>query len=271
LEIEIVKTSELTSPTVRRCAKPIDYAVGNRRVVLGLHGFTGYPGELAYPAQMLSESGWDVRVPRLLGHGTSGDDFRKFAVEDWRSQIYEEWKGLNDRYDEVCILGHSLGGLLGLDLASRYPVGKTAVMAPAIGIHIPGQSIIKLVSLIVERKPYPWKPDPRYTFFDDRDPDDDEYLGAEYWSWTWYRPLAGLLGLQTAVERRLDGISGSVLGIFGENDTVVGKKGRILLDSKLKSRFEGIELPGCGHYIPYESNPGSKEAAMNAVIEWLEG
>ena len=59
--------------------------------------------------------------------------------------------------------------------------------------------------------------------------------------------------------------------IFGENDTVVGKKGRILLDSKLKTRFEGIELPGCGHYIPYESNPGSKEAAMKAVIEWLEG
>lgn len=259
------------SCSVRRCARPIDYKNGNKRVVLCLHGFTGYPGEMAYPARRLSESGWDVRVPRLSGHGTCGDDFRNSSVRGWRRQIADEWLNLSSIYDEVCVLGHSMGGLLSLDLASRYPVSRLAVMAPAIGIRKPGLAFLEPISWFFERKPYPWKADPSYIFFDDRDPDDDEYLGAEYWSWIWLRPLVDLLKLQKTTEKHLKNISGPLLALFGENDIVVGNGGKAIFTKELVSPYKGIELPGCGHYIPYEPNPGSKEAAMDAVIKWFEG
>lgn len=257
--------------SVRRCARPIDYSNGNSRVVLCLHGFTGYPGEMAYPARMLRDSGWDVRVPRLTGHGTCGEDFSQSGVEDWRRQVADEWLNLSSHYDEVCVLGHSMGGLLSLDLASRFPVSRTAVMAPVIGIRKPGMALLKLFSWFVEKRSYPWKADPSYTFFDDRDADDDEFLGAEYWSWVWLRPLAGLMKLQKITENNLKDISGPVLALFGDKDTVVGKGGKVIFESRLNSLYKGIELPGCGHYIPYEPSSGSKEAAMNAVIEWFEG
>ncbi|MCK5736615.1 MAG: alpha/beta fold hydrolase, partial [Spirochaetaceae bacterium] len=158
---------------VRRCALPIEYSAGNSRVVLCLHGFTGYPGEMAYPAKRLLDAGWDVKVPRLSGHGTCGDDFRKNTVADWRKQISEEWKNLDARYDEVCVLGHSMGGLMALDLAIGYPVGKIAIMAPLLGIRKPGMFLFKPLSLIIEKRSHPWKTDPSYKYFDERDEDDE--------------------------------------------------------------------------------------------------
>ncbi|RKX88823.1 MAG: hypothetical protein DRP70_05630 [Spirochaetes bacterium] len=256
---------------VRRCARPIEYSNGNSRVVLCLHGFTGYPGEMAYPALRLRDSGWDVRVPRLSGHGTCGADFSKTGVSDWRRQISDEWKNLVSRYEEVCVLGHSMGGLLALDLAIEYPVGKIALMAPLLGIRKPGMIFFKPLSLLIEKRSYPWKTNPSFKFFDDRDDDDDAYLGSEYWSWIWMRPLADLIHLQNVTERKLSKISGTVLALFGEKDSVIGKSGRKILESELKTESKVMELSGCGHYIPYEPNPGSRETAMDEVISWFGG
>jgi len=255
---------------VRKCARPIDYSNGNTAVVLCLHGFTGYPGEMSYPASRLKEAGFDVRVIRLSGHGTCGKDFSNSGVEDWRRQACDEWKNLSSQYDQVFILGHSMGGLLALDLAVRYPVERIALMAPLIGIRKPGMFFFKPVSRLIEKRPYKWKSNPSYKFFDKRDDDDDAFLGSEYWSWIWLRPLADLIKLQFLTEKNLRHISGPVLALFGEKDAVTGNGGRKILESGLPGGFKGMDLKGCGHYIPYDPNPGSKESAMDEVIDWFD-
>ena len=55
----------------------------SRKAVLLIHGFTGYPGEMVRPAEDLYLAGFDVFVPRLPGHGTTGKDFMKSGKEDW--------------------------------------------------------------------------------------------------------------------------------------------------------------------------------------------
>jgi len=254
---------------VRRCARPIERRAGSDSAVLGIHGFTGYPGELAYPADELYRAGWDVRIPRLTGHGTCGEDFRGTGVGDWRRQVRDEWLDLKGRYERVCVLGHSMGGLLALDLARHQPVDSIALMAPAVGVRLPGMRLLKPLSLVVERRPYPWEPDPEYRFFDDRDDDDDAYLGAEYWSWSWIRALAGLLDLQKEVERDLAAIRAPILGIFATQDPVVGNRGADILQTALGDRFRRVDLAESGHYIPYDPHPGCKERAVEAVIDWF--
>lgn len=256
---------------VRRCARPLYLTGGHRRAVLMVHGYTGYPGELAYPARMMADAGWDVRVPRLTGHGTSGGDFTRTHISMWRRQVADEWLNMKSVYDEVAVIGHSMGGLLTLDLATYFPVSSTIVMAPAIGVRFRGQFFLKPISLFLRKWPIERNQDPSYRFFDDRDEDDDRYLGSEYWSWIWFKHLANLLRLQTRTEKRLKLISGSVLGIHGEFDSVTGGGSRGLLKNKLGNRYTEHVLPGCGHYIPYDPNPGSKEKAMEIIINWLEG
>lgn len=256
---------------VRRCARPLDLTGGNRRVALMVHGYTGYPGELAYPGKLMAEAGWDVRIPRLSGHGTSGADFARTDISMWRRQLADEWLNLKSLYDEVVVIGHSMGGLLALDLASFHPVSSIVLLAPAIGVRFPGQFLLTPVSLLLHRWSIVWKPDPAYQFFDDRDDSDNQYLGSEYWSWIWFKPLAALIKLQAGTEKRLGMITGAVLGIHGELDRVVGSGSRDLLKNKLKSRYTDFVLPGCGHYIPYDPNPGSKEKAMEIIIDWLKG
>jgi carboxylesterase len=224
---------------------------------------------MAYPAGRLREAGWDVRVPRLRGHGTCGEDFRRSGVADWRRQVIREWEEMASRYSELCVLGHSMGGLLALDLAVKRPVDRVALMAPLLGVRRPGMFLFKPLSLILERKPYPWKPDPAYRFFDDRDDDDNEFLGSEYWSWIWMRPLADLIRLQAKTEKRLNRITPPVLAIFGGEDHVIRKKGAGILKSRLKCAYRSVELPDCGHYIPYDPDEGSRISAMDEVISWF--
>ncbi len=256
---------------VRKCARPINIRNGNRRAVLCIHGFTGYPGEMAYPASRLAESKWDVLVPRLTGHGTDGRDFAPIGPAEWMRQLDDEWLNLNAEYDEVCVLGHSLGGLLALSLARKHDISKVAVMAPAIGIRTKGQCLLRPISWVIRKKSFPWKSDPKYSFFDERDDDDDEYLGAEYWSWIWFRQLAELQSLMKKTEKGLSDISSPVLGIFGDKDTVTGTGGSEMMKKCLKAPFEALHIAESGHYIPYEYTEGVKEQAMDAVILWFRG
>jgi len=254
----------------RRCAQPIQHLAGNRRVVLLIHGYTGYPGELAFIGKELAEADWDVRIPRLTGHGTSGSDFASANMAMWRRQVADEWFNLNTIYDEVMVLGHSMGALLSLDLAVKYPVRSLVVLAPAIGVRVKGRSLFRVISWFIRKWPREWESDPDFCFFDERDEDDDLYLGAEYWSWNWFSSLADLFSLQSAIERRLGSVKAPVLGIFGELDELVGSASRKLMKTRLKSAYIEKILTGCGHLIPYDPNTGSKELAAQTIIEWLE-
>ncbi len=255
--------------SVRKCARPINIRQGSSRAALCIHGFTGYPGEMAYPVQKLAEAGWDVRAPRLSGHGTEGADFAGIRMSDLTRQVKDEWLDMKAVYDEVHVLGHSMGGLLALNLAREFQVDRLAVMAPAIGIRVPAQFLLGLVSLIYSRRPVEWKSDSRFKFFDERDEDDEAYLGKEYWSWAWLRQLNSLIRLMKYNEKRLGKIKSPVLGIFAGQDVVVGTLGRSIMEKGLGGEFRAVEIEDSGHYIPYEFHPGVKETAMDEVIRWF--
>jgi esterase/lipase len=163
-----------------------------------------------------------------------------------------------------------MGGLLALALASTYDLSGLALLAPAVGVRLKGMRFLPLVAFFRPKIPVSWESDPAYTFFDDRDPDDEEYLGGEYWSWGFMRQLSDLAALQRKVESDLPRIHTPVLTVSARNDEVVGDKGIGLLERGVGGKFEKVILPESGHYIPYDPHPGEKEAAMDAVIDFFE-
>ena len=119
-------------PSVRQCARPILLQGEKAKAaVLGIHGYGGYPGELALPAIRLHALGFTVYVPRLPGHGTSGSDFEKSSRKDWYRCVREAYMNLHADYDQVYVIGHSMGGILALLLAFEFTIPRIILSAPA--------------------------------------------------------------------------------------------------------------------------------------------
>ncbi len=251
---------------IRRCALPRDYGEG-RYAVLGLHGFMGYPGELQYPAERLAEAGFRVVIPRMPGHGSCGEDFSRTTGKMWLRAAADAYLELKSLHDEVYIMGHSMGGIIASLLASRFPVSRMVLMAPALKLQGP-LGMTELVHPFVSKKlknPL-WKPDTSYVFRDDRDKDDDLYLGQEYWTWAYFSRMADLSRLRKSAVRRLHRVNADVLTILGGRDDTVAPDAASLVESRVRGRTETVVLPDSAHLLPYDSE---YEKNAELAVTWF--
>jgi carboxylesterase len=259
--------------TVRKCAQPISliHEPQSHYAVIGFHGFSGYPGELALIAKLLYESGYDVYVPRYPGHGTDGEDFSNTNSQMWVEEALRSYELINGKYKSISVIGHSMGGLIALKVASLYKVKSIVLYAPALLMKkkIPVNTL-SFLSLFSKRKSIAWKSDPRFPFFDERDDDDDAFLGKEYWSFLYYKQLIELEKLRKEVLQLLDTIDSPTLVFTGGEDLTVDKRVGELVTQSMKGRENRwIHLKNATHLIPYDKDETSREFAMSESIIFL--
>lgn len=104
------------------------FSPGQARGVLLVHGFSGSPFELHLLAERLQKEGYTVALPQLAGHHQSLSELANSGWQDWLSSAEQALCGLHRRiYSEtqktpkLAVIGFSMGGLLTLELARRYP------------------------------------------------------------------------------------------------------------------------------------------------------
>ena len=99
--------------------------------VLFIHGFTGGPYEVQPLITYVKEqTDWSVEVPTLPGHGVMLD-LANMSAESWMMEAELAIRRLQKRVDRVVIVGFSMGGLIALYLALRYPVSKLVLLSAA--------------------------------------------------------------------------------------------------------------------------------------------
>lgn len=95
---------------------------GNPRgpVLLFLHGITGSRRYFARKVRPLGRN-YRLVIPDLPGFGLSPKPYVEYTLDLFRDSVraFLEERGLADT--PLTIIGHSLGGLIGLHYASRYP------------------------------------------------------------------------------------------------------------------------------------------------------
>lgn len=106
-----------------------------KKICLLLHGYTGGPFEVAPAARYLTEQGWSCRVPTLPGHGEGGEGLRTVGWEDWLRSAEKEAEVCSAKGGSFDLVGFSMGGMIALHLASRYPV-RRLVLLNAAAIYI---------------------------------------------------------------------------------------------------------------------------------------
>lgn len=96
-----------------------------------IHGYTGGPHEVKPLAEYLEEqTDWDIVVPTLPGHG------KKLKLENasyrqWLKAAEMSLKKLQSKYQEIYLIGFSMGGMIAAYLAAKYNVSKLVLLATA--------------------------------------------------------------------------------------------------------------------------------------------
>ncbi len=111
--------------------------------VLLLHGFTGVPADLAAFGERLGVSGYSVKAPWLAGHGDGPVELERVTAYQWRRGAEIALMELVEEHPRsgVAVLGLSLGGMLAVDLAARFPVRALVCVNPAAAVQRKAASV----------------------------------------------------------------------------------------------------------------------------------
>lgn len=106
----------------------------NKRAILMLHGFSSTPAVFRTLIPMIQTIYDGIYAPLLPAHGENLSAFmmmKKEILIDFSETICSE---LIQKYDEVHVLGLSMGGLITLHLSEKLPIRHLYLLAPALDI-----------------------------------------------------------------------------------------------------------------------------------------
>lgn len=122
------------------------YIPGRFGGCLLVHGFTGSPYEMRPIGDALRSLACTVHSPLLPGHGFLPMDVHGTTWRDWVASAEEGLLRLRqETQGPLVVVGHSMGGMIALDLASRYPVAGVVALAPAVKVSYPMAHLSHLV------------------------------------------------------------------------------------------------------------------------------
>ncbi len=108
---------------------------GERVGALVLHGFMGSPLSSRPMAEYLSEQGIFVHCPLLPGHGSYPAQFHNVSRRLWLAEAEEAFDYAAAQVDELFVVGHSMGNILGAHVATRNPgVMGMVMLAPVYDV-----------------------------------------------------------------------------------------------------------------------------------------
>jgi len=106
--------------------------------VLLFHGLTGAPAELQSVSRHLRRAGYEVETPMLRGHGVDEKTLLKTGWRDWMAGAEEELLRLTADGGQAIVGGLSMGAVLALGLAEKYPDRVKGVLSLAATLRYDG-------------------------------------------------------------------------------------------------------------------------------------
>ena len=108
---------------------------GNKRALLLLHGFSSSPAVFRLLLPALDQ--YDAIIcPTLPGHGESIAAFTTASSKDWLAAAEHACEKLMKEYQQVDVMGLSLGGLLACHLSQRFALHHLYLLAPALKLQL---------------------------------------------------------------------------------------------------------------------------------------
>tara|TARA_Y100000996_G_scaffold394007_1_gene357979 strand:- start:429 stop:1190 length:762 start_codon:yes stop_codon:yes gene_type:complete len=118
--------------TKRFDEKNYEFNKQSKNGVYLIHGFTNTTYETKNLAQYLADSGYRTIANNLPGHGTTIEECNRVKYVDWLESVEQGVATLASECDKIHIIGSSMGGVLGLHIASKFPINSLTAAAPVL-------------------------------------------------------------------------------------------------------------------------------------------
>ncbi len=102
-----------------------------------IHGLGGNPAEMMPLAEILEQDGFMVAVPKLKGHTGDVKHLKDVGYKEWIFAAESALLKLVQQCDKIYIVGLSVGGLIAIELATRYKIGALVfINTPVFNRHV---------------------------------------------------------------------------------------------------------------------------------------
>lgn len=115
----------------------------NNKAVLLIHGITGTPSEMHYLGKSLNKAGYTVLCNTLPRHCASLGELKKVTWQEIVSACEEDLMRLKADQSQVFVSGISLGAIMAIHLAHKYPDKVAGVVALAPTLFYDGWALHK--------------------------------------------------------------------------------------------------------------------------------
>lgn len=98
--------------------------------VLLLHAYTSTVRDMKALAEFLHQYGYTCYAASYSGHGLAIDDFLNYTSTDWLQDSHKAYQFLRQQgYEQIAVIGVSLGAILSLELSEKLPVSACISMS----------------------------------------------------------------------------------------------------------------------------------------------
>ena len=106
----------------------------NGKAVLLIHGITGTPSEMNYLGKALNKAGFSVLCNALPRHCSTLAELKKVTWQELADSCAKDLENLKKEHSQVFVGGLSMGAIMSVHLAYKYPssVSKIIALAPTI-------------------------------------------------------------------------------------------------------------------------------------------
>ncbi|MEK9658046.1 MAG: alpha/beta fold hydrolase [bacterium] len=231
----------------------------NNHIIILVHGFSACPATLKPIGHYLYEKGSDVYGLRVAGHGTSLQDFEQKNWQDWERSLETIYQELRQHYEHVSVIGSSMGALLSLRLAAKYPLKKLVCMGTFLKPQNPWFYSCYLLSPLAYLWPFSWGKIPNGTI-------------PEHRSGFWYEELPrksiiNLFRIQQKAKKCMSQVTIPTLVAHAANDTVAHPDSAHRLLNGLNTIHKKLLWIGNEHVFVIDKDPDIYDAIRYFITD----
>lgn len=238
--------------------RPFTFKAGNRAVLL-LHGFTGNSADVRMLGRFLEDKGYTCHAPIYKGHGVPPEELVHTGPEDWWKDVTEAYNFLkNEGYDEIAVVGLSLGGVFSLKLGYTVPVmGIVPMCAP---MYIKSEEVMYQGILDYAREYKKWE----------GKRDEEIELEMEEFKKTPMKTLKALQDLIADVRNNVEMIYAPTLVIQARHDHMINPDSANIIYSEVESPQKEIKwYEESGHVITLDKEKDKLHQDIYLFLESL--